>query len=115
MPVFPCSGPACERLISVSAIPGGNPTALAEPEKWAVVHSRCSQCSKRYCDRCVAKDPTLSTGHCLACQGALAAPPADEAMKMMTGQASAAGATAAARITPPAASDAVKKPWWKFW
>src|SRR5262245_28844434 len=110
MPVFSCSGPQCERLISVSAIPGGNPTALAEPEKFAVVHQRCSSCGQRFCDRCVAKDDTLKQGKCLGCGAALAAPPPDEAMKMMQGQASAAGAVAAARVEGPA-----KKPWWKFW
>ncbi len=115
MPVFPCSGPGCERLISVSAIPGGNPTALAEPEKWAIVHRRCGGCSKRYCDRCVAKDATLSVGKCLNCGSALEAPPGDEAMKMMMGGAPATGAVASTTITPPSSAPNTKKPWWKFW
>src|SRR5688572_25793269 len=109
MPVFYCSGAGCQRMISVSAIPGGNPTALAEPDKFAIVHRRCSGCGKRFCDRCMEKDE-LKSGSCAACGSPLADPPPDEALKIMFGQQSAEGAAATARLEPPP-----KRPWWKFW
>ena len=115
MPVFFCSGPGCERMISVSAIPGGNPTALAEPEKFAIVHRRCSACSHRFCDRCVEKDAKLTNGVCLSCGAPLADPPQDEAMKIMFGQESAEGAAAVVQVDPQLAEASDKKPWWKIW
>jgi hypothetical protein len=111
MPVFSCSGPGCQRLISVSAIPGGNPTALAEPERFAVVHQRCSSCGQRFCDRCMEKDEKLKHGECASCGARLAEPPKDEAMKIMTGEQPADDAVAAAQIE---AGDKKKK-WWKLW
>ncbi|MGE0787779.1 MAG: hypothetical protein AB7S26_19040 [Sandaracinaceae bacterium] len=78
MPVFSCQGPDCRRLISVSAIPGGNPTALAEPEKFAVVHERCTACGARFCDRCLEPG-----GACLDCGAPTARPDPDEARRMI--------------------------------
>jgi hypothetical protein len=115
MPVFYCNGPECQRMISVSAIPGGNPTALAEPEKFAVVHQRCSSCGQRFCDRCLENDDRLRTGSCAACGAKLAEPPQDEAMRIMLGQQSAEGAAATVRLEPSPEVEAEKKPWWKFW
>jgi hypothetical protein len=39
-------------MISISNIPGGNPAALAEPEHFAVSYTKCTACSKLWCDRC---------------------------------------------------------------
>lgn len=97
-------------MISVSVVPGGNPTALADPERFAVVHRACSSCGNRYCDRCIAKSPELAEGVCSSCGGALADPPANEAVDIIFGQASAEGAVATVRLEP-----APKKPWWKIW
>ena len=115
MPVFYCSGPGCERMISVSAIPGGNPTALAEPDKFAIVHRRCSGCGKRFCDRCIDKSDQMKSGACAACGSALADPPPDEALRIMLGHQGAEGAAATVRIEQQPAEEPPKKPWWKFW
>jgi uncharacterized tellurite resistance protein B-like protein len=53
MPVAYCSGrEPCDRLISISAVPGGNPAALAEPETYACEWALCS-CNAYTCDRCL--------------------------------------------------------------
>jgi hypothetical protein len=54
MAVYTCSA-GCPRLISVSAVPGGNPAALADPEGFASAWTRCDHCSRFTCDRCLAK------------------------------------------------------------
>ena len=41
MAVRRCAGD-CGRIISISVIPGGNPTALADPRNWAVDHAACT-------------------------------------------------------------------------
>ncbi|MEW6130413.1 MAG: hypothetical protein AB1757_25490 [Acidobacteriota bacterium] len=53
MPVYYCAG-ACQRLISVSTIPGGNPVAQNDPEHWATEYVNCSQCGAFYCTTCAA-------------------------------------------------------------
>jgi hypothetical protein len=68
MPVLKCFGEDCTRFISVTMIPGGNPIALADPEKWATIYFRCASCGKAYCDRCVKK---LSKTRCPSCGGEL--------------------------------------------
>ncbi|MCC6526269.1 MAG: hypothetical protein IT373_26720 [Polyangiaceae bacterium] len=56
MPVFGCSGTQpCDRMISVSAVPGGNPAALADPEGYANVWTFCPSCKAYTCDRCLPK------------------------------------------------------------
>ncbi|HEU4404029.1 MAG TPA: TerB family tellurite resistance protein [Polyangiaceae bacterium] len=56
MPVAYCSGrEPCDRLISISAVPGGNPAANAEPEVYAVEWTLCSACGAYTCDRCLRK------------------------------------------------------------
>lgn len=70
MPVLKCSGWACDILISVSVVPGGNPAVLAEPEAWATEFSVCEDCKSYFCDRCVNK--RLGTPGCPECAGRLA-------------------------------------------
>lgn len=35
-------------------VPGGNPIALAEPEKWSIDRGTCNRCGSVYCDLCIA-------------------------------------------------------------
>ena len=56
----------CERFISLSIIPGGNPVALADPEKWAVKHAQCTECGSYLCDRCAE-----GFSFCPECHGSL--------------------------------------------
>lgn len=68
-------------MISISVIPGGNPTALADPRNWAVDHAACATCRTMLCDRCVT---ALGTETCPADGGTLrrvrvGPPPADPA------------------------------------
>jgi hypothetical protein len=97
-------------MISVSVVPGGNPTALADPERFATIHRACTSCGNRFCDRCIGKNDVLLRGTCSSCGAKLADPPADEALKIIFGEKSAEGAVATVRLEPPSA-----KPWWKFW
>jgi len=53
MPIMNCGG-GCDRSISISAVPGGNPAAKADPESYASEWSACS-CKSFTCDRCIAK------------------------------------------------------------
>ncbi|WP_430790795.1 tetratricopeptide repeat protein [Actinoplanes sp. G11-F43] len=55
MTVLVCKGDGCARLISVSRVPGGNPTARADPEGWATDFTMCPACEAAYCDRCRGK------------------------------------------------------------
>lgn len=60
MPVYYCAGTSgCQRLISVTSVPGGNPMALGDPEGYASVWTLCS-CGSFTCDRCLGKQ----LGHC---------------------------------------------------
>jgi len=54
----------CKRYISVSYHPHGNPVALAEPEKWAVVFAECKTCRTCVCDRCIG-----DSQRCPLCEG----------------------------------------------
>lgn len=84
MPVMNCTGPDCGRLISVSAIPGGNPTALADPEHWAVQWRHCKSCGKYWCDRCWQKHPSIAKQQLCPTDGkSLIGPSADHAINMM--------------------------------
>ncbi|MFO0596532.1 MAG: hypothetical protein U0228_14545 [Myxococcaceae bacterium] len=81
--------------MSVSAIPGGNPTALAEPDKWALNYGKCPTCNAHWCEHCMAK---LAAPEC----------PKDKVKFTMHGPVP----LAAPAPKPPPTSD---KPWWKFW
>lgn len=59
----------CGRMISISMIPGGNPVALEDPERWATSYASCPLCHRAYCDRCMAADPL-----CQDCPGPPPAP-----------------------------------------
>ena len=85
-------------MISVSAVPGGNPVALADPEGWALEYGRCPTCNAHYCDRCIAK---LAAPQC----------PKDNAVF------SRHGPIPLAPAAPPASKPVAQstKPWWKFW
>jgi hypothetical protein len=52
------------RLISVSQIPGGNPTALAKPELWATVYMICPSCGHYFCDLCLKEMPAAQCTDC---------------------------------------------------
>jgi tetratricopeptide (TPR) repeat protein len=75
MTVYGCSAWACNRLISVSVIPGGNPTALAKPDRWAVRFSVCEDCKHTFCDRCVERRRVAVSASpgCWRCGGRLVA------------------------------------------
>lgn len=61
MPVMKCSGVSpCSRMISVSAVPGGNPAALQDPAGFALVWALCAACGTYTCDRCL----NLQHGRC---------------------------------------------------
>lgn len=98
MPVFECSTPGCDRCISISVAPGGNPYALAHPDVFSIVHKRCSGCVARFCDRCLAANAVLKQGLCSACGGKLEDPPPGEALKMMRSPGMPAGALGVAII-----------------
>ncbi|KOX00739.1 hypothetical protein ADK65_14045 [Streptomyces sp. NRRL B-1140] len=53
--VIECGGWGCDRLISISTVPGGNPVALSEPDAWAIEFSICEDCKEPLCDRCTRK------------------------------------------------------------
>jgi hypothetical protein len=110
MPVFTCSSGHCSRWISVSAIPGGNPTALADPERWATDYVRCAGCKRYLCDRC-------HRGEQCTCGGKFYRPGPEEAIAIMHGEVPA-GPTAVPAAQIPSPSDGAGKqgkPWWKFW
>ncbi|WP_033342109.1 tetratricopeptide repeat protein [Catenuloplanes japonicus] len=54
MTVLACNGTGCDRLISVSQVPGGNAVARRSPEGWSRTHTNCTCCGRTYCDRCTA-------------------------------------------------------------
>src|SRR5262245_35872087 len=101
MPVQYCAREGCDRLISISSIPGGNPTALAEPDKFAIIYAQCT-CGAFTCDRCAQH---VTAGQCPRCKTQLrltypipAAPPAPV-------------------VVPPSMPRPAlrKRPWWRFW
>lgn len=51
MPVAMCA--KCEKLISISDIPGGNPFAKGNPEIFALAYGICDRCKAVYCDKCI--------------------------------------------------------------
>lgn len=83
-------------MISVSAIPGGNPVARNDPENWAVTYGRCDTCKAHWCDRCMGK---LAPKECPACK---------KPFTMF-------GVVDEKKSAPPAAKPTGVKPWWKFW
>ena len=75
MSVYTCSVDGCERNISVSTRPGGNPVALENPEEWAFFHATCDQCGYFICDRCVKRRSTpVQEMTCPGCGGELEVP-----------------------------------------
>jgi len=60
MTVAMCS--KCNKLISISNIPGGNPIAKANPDLWAMVYGRCDMCGKFYCDKCLEENMSKCPG-----------------------------------------------------
>jgi hypothetical protein len=88
-------------MISVSAVPGGNPVAKDDPENWAMDYGKCATCNAHYCDRCIAK-----TGH-KNC-------PKDGTALTLMGPVPLAGAPAPA-VLPAQPTAASTRPWWKFW
>ncbi len=74
MTVLRCSGYGCERLISVSAVPGGNPAANRDPEGFATIFLTCQDCGSHYCDRCVKRARTRFRGPRCRCGGKLKRP-----------------------------------------
>ncbi len=56
MPIAECAGVhGCQRSISISAVPGGNPAANADPAGYAAEWTFCSNCKSYTCDRCLAR------------------------------------------------------------
>ncbi|EIV92659.1 tetratricopeptide repeat protein [Frankia sp. QA3] len=68
-----CGGYGCPRSISISVIPGGNPTALENPDEFSIVYSVCMDCRAHFCDRCApaARDRPRGTVRCRRCTGEL--------------------------------------------
>lgn len=70
MAVFGCTEEGCQRHISVSRAPGGNPVALADPEGWAFLFAVCPECGRCICDRCIARRKVpVSDLRCFRCGG----------------------------------------------
>ncbi|MCB9595812.1 MAG: hypothetical protein H6719_24030 [Sandaracinaceae bacterium] len=58
--------------MSISAIPGGSPVALADPEGYASSYLVCGGCHDHTCDRCAKKAPPIGPHTpCPKCGGAL--------------------------------------------
>jgi hypothetical protein len=75
MPVAMCGTDGCGRLISISNIPGGNPVALADPERWATVYMVCGSCGTFFCDRCLKQmGGFFKKAKCSKCGGELKKP-----------------------------------------
>ena len=51
----------CSRLISVSLAPEGNPVALSDPERWALIFAECQKCGAYFCDRCIGDSKKCPT------------------------------------------------------
>lgn len=54
MATIMCAG-GCDRLISVSAVPGGNPVARNDPAGYASQWSLCGSCRGFTCDQCLGR------------------------------------------------------------
>ncbi|MFI5914076.1 tetratricopeptide repeat protein [Dactylosporangium sp. NPDC051541] len=66
-----CAGWRCQRMISISDIPGGNPVARNDPEHYSIKFQICPDCHKSFCDRCVAPKTMLRAAKCRECGGKL--------------------------------------------
>jgi hypothetical protein len=53
MPLVRCAA-GCERLVSVSVNPRGNPVALADPGLFSADYLYCPRCERFWCDACAA-------------------------------------------------------------
>lgn len=51
MTIIGCHG--CHMCISISIMPGGNPLAKANPDKFTIKYGRCGRCGRTYCDKCI--------------------------------------------------------------
>lgn len=70
-----CTGESCERMLSVSRIPGGNPVAAQNPELVSVDFLLCADCGAGLCDRCLAgKTGLFSQPQCVRCGGEMRKP-----------------------------------------
>jgi tetratricopeptide (TPR) repeat protein len=68
-----CSGWKCNRMISISAHPGGNEYALSHPDEFSVEFAICTDCKQMFCDRCAMKRRGRSDAPiCASCGGELA-------------------------------------------
>ncbi|MDT3443213.1 MULTISPECIES: tetratricopeptide repeat protein [unclassified Pseudofrankia] len=75
MAVYYCSAYFCDRMISVSMMPGGNPVAHANPGSFAGQHMICGDCKRRFCHQCVqAKARWFDAALCPRCLGTLTDP-----------------------------------------
>ncbi len=106
MPVAYCSGrEVCDRLISISAVPGGNPSANARPDAYASEWGVCAACGASTCDRCLAHQ----RGRCV-CGAAMRLFTEAERIRVakgFEGRPSGVGAPPApSRAAPPAARHA---------
>lgn len=63
MPVAICAHQGCQRMISISDVPGGNPVARSDPEHWSLAYGRCERCGGFFCDRCLIEN----SGRCPEC------------------------------------------------
>lgn len=77
MPVIWCTGWRCQRMISITEIPGGSHAALAEPESFATSFVSCSDCTRPFCDRCFTPRRGLHHPTCRSCGGRLRPGPAE--------------------------------------
>jgi len=79
MPVYGCS--TCSRMISSSILPGGNPIAKTDPERWAQSWVFCPQCPTLVCERCASPDML----YCPRCYAALEVPTQEVLFEMYFG------------------------------
>ncbi len=70
MAVLKCSGWRCQRMISISWIPGWNPVARGDVEHFATSFVECSDCGRPFCDRCFTPR-RLGRPTCRGCGGPL--------------------------------------------
>ena len=49
----------CGKMISISSIPGGNPTALSNPDVFALGYGICKHCGGIFGDECIPKKRSL--------------------------------------------------------
>ncbi|WP_432993486.1 tetratricopeptide repeat protein [Dactylosporangium sp. CA-233914] len=65
-----CAGWRCQRMISVSDVPGGNPVARNDPEHFSIRFQICPDCHQTFCDQCAPK-AMLRASKCRECGGKL--------------------------------------------